>query len=74
MKLTLTFMNHNEQKDIQVNPRQKLEATMQILREAGLFEEPCRRIKSVRRGVYLDKACTYEELHILTGDVIRLEQ
>ena len=76
MMLTITIMNREMQieKDIQVNPQQRIEDTLKILVESAIIPAITNdiRIKSVRKGVYLDIKATYEDGHINNGDILEL--
>lgn len=77
MKLTLTFTNskHDIEKDFELNSQQKIADTLEILRDAGIFDRMLYRdprIKSLRRSVYIDKTRTYEEEQIYNGDILEL--
>lgn len=77
MTLTLTLMNRDIalNKDIQVNSQQKIIDTLHILKEAqilqGLQLEEI-KVKSHRRGMYIQNKGTYEEERINTGDILEL--
>lgn len=78
MRLTLTLTNHNygDNKDVQVNSEQKMVDTLHILSKAGcLFgmETDGWRVKSVRRGMYLNIYDTYENEQVYTGDILEIE-
>lgn len=77
MMLTLTLMNkeNNLNRDIQVNSEQKMIDTLDILKEAGMLSQLDKKlikVKSVRKGMYIDVKNTYEEEYINTGDVLEL--
>jgi hypothetical protein len=62
-------------KDIQVNSQQKVIDTLLILKEAGILQEldeKRAKVKSVRRGMFVNIIDTYEEEHINTGDILEL--
>ncbi len=76
--LTLTFKSEKAQieRDIQVNPQQKIEDTLSILQEAGLLtgiETEQVRIKSLRRGMCLEKDENYARQSVYTGDILELD-
>lgn len=78
MKLTITLMNRecSQEKDVQVNSQQKVKDTLQILQEAGaLWDLDFKKcsIKSLRRGLRLDAAKTYEDEHIYSGDILEIQ-
>jgi len=77
MKLTITIMiNGNEKKDIQVNSKQTIEDTIKILQQAQFIDEKEKeqlRIKSLRRGVYIEKSNNYEEEYIFSGDILIID-
>lgn len=75
--LTLTLKSEKAQieRDIQVNPEQKIKDTLHILQEAGLFlgiEIEQVTIKSLRRGLCLDKEENYTQQSVYTGDILDL--
>lgn len=77
MKLTLTFKNKENctTQDIQVNSQQRIIDTLLILQEANLLdglEAQYIKVKSVRKGMYLDINSTYESEHINTSDILEL--
>lgn len=77
MKLTLTIMNDETQlnQDIEVNSQQRIIDTLLILKEAGRIPGiviEAARVKSTRRGMYLEVQQTYEEEQINTGDIFEL--
>lgn len=77
MKLTITFMNkeHSQKRDVQVNSQQKIIDTLQILKDAGVLweiEYTDIKIKSLRRGLYLEKESSYEKERIFTGDILEI--
>lgn len=75
--LTLTLKSEKAQieRDIQVNPEQKIKDTLHILQEAGLLlgiEIEQVTIKSLRRGLCLDKEENYTQQSVYTGDILDL--
>ena len=74
--LTLTIMSKENQieKDIQVNAHQRIEDTLKILEESAIMPRISNdvKVKSVRRGAYLDISGSYEDEHINNGDVLEL--
>ncbi|MDD3361682.1 MAG: hypothetical protein PHW34_08425 [Hespellia sp.] len=78
MKLTITLTNkeRSQEKDVQVNSQQKIADTLHILREAdALWEMTAVRgkVKSLRRGLYLEPANNYEEEQVYTGDILEIQ-
>ncbi len=78
MLITLTIMNKTADwaADIQVNPQQRLEDTMTILKEAGkipdgIWEERT-KIQSARKSMFVDRSGSYEQEGIYTGDILEL--
>jgi predicted transcriptional regulator len=77
MMLTLTLTNKRSgfNKDIQINSQQRIIDTLKILEEAGilsgLYPEKI-KVKSVRKGIYVNSKETYEKEHINTGDILEL--
>lgn len=77
MMLTLTFMNREScmSYDVQVNSQQKIIDTLFILKDANLVQEIEKeeiKVKSLRKGMYVNINDTYEGEHIHTSDVLEL--
>ncbi|MFV0466357.1 MAG: hypothetical protein ACK5ML_09805 [Lachnospiraceae bacterium] len=75
MKLTLTIMNCEKEKDIQVYSQQKIQETLVILQKAGElwgYDPYMCKVKSARRGIYIDTGHTYEDELIYTGDILEV--
>ena len=75
LTITLTNSDYSLEKDIQVNSQQKITDTLTILNEAGVLQSiqvDAVRVKSLRRGVYLDTRQNYEQEDINTGDILEL--
>lgn len=75
--LTLTFMSKEIRLniDIQVNSQQKILDTIYILKEAHILQgmEPeYMKVKSIRKGMYVNIDNTYEVEHINTSDILEL--
>ncbi|MEG0553803.1 MAG: hypothetical protein RR533_09830, partial [Carnobacterium sp.] len=79
MKLTITFMNreHSQERDVQVNSQQKIADTLHILQEAdALWEQlsEVKKVKSLRRGLYLEPGNNYEDEQVYTGDILEIDR
>lgn len=77
MMLTLTFMNREScnSHDIQVNTQQKIIDTLLILKDANLIQDISKdkiKVKSLRKGMYVNIDHTYEGEHIHTSDILEL--
>jgi uncharacterized ubiquitin-like protein YukD len=77
MMLTLTLMNKRNglNKDIQINAQQRIIETLNILEEAGILhglQMEKIKVKSVRKGIYVNSKETYENEHINSGDILEL--
>jgi len=78
MMLTLTIKYKKEylNKDIQVNSQQKVEDTLNVLLEAGILHNttPLKdlRIRSIRRGGFIEKKQNYDQANIHNGDILEL--
>lgn len=75
--LTITLMNDefHLNKNIQVNAEQKMIDTLVIMQEAGIIQGVDLehvRLKSIRRGRYININENYEHEQINNGDVLEL--
>lgn len=78
MILTLTIKYEKEylDKDIQVNSQQKVEDTLNVLIDAGILHKTTLlkelRIRSIRRGGFIEKKQSYDQANIHNGDILEL--
>lgn len=77
MRLTLTFTNETQTQmhDVQVNPQQKIKDTLDILMSAGVMDTfilSGKRVKSLRRGMFIPTEITYEAAQLFSGDILVL--
>lgn len=76
MLITLTVMNRKMEweKNIQVNPQQRIEDTVKILIEAGKVSQSIltehTKIKSIRKSMFVNPNASYEQEGIYTGDTL----
>lgn len=68
--------DRNYTADIQVNPHQRIEETLEILSNAGKLPEglwcSSTKIRSLRRKLFIPAGETYEQANIHTGDILEL--
>lgn len=74
MQLTITLINkeNDESIDLTVNEDQKIEDTLRILRENGMFNtsDGNYSLRSQRFGISIEKEKTFKQARIYQGDIL----
>ncbi|MBR5798738.1 MAG: hypothetical protein IKY23_01620 [Lachnospiraceae bacterium] len=76
MIFTLYSEDTNRERDIKVNPEQKIGETISILMDGGVLPHTridCVNLFSERAGRYLDLEKTYQQEQIYQGDILHIE-
>lgn len=76
LTLTIKYEKEHLDKDFQVNSQQKVEDTLNVLTDAGILRNAALlkelRIRSIRRGGFIEKKQNYDQANIHNGDILEL--